>query len=65
MALRGLGVQAVRAARTLWHDDLNAVNTRDAPDTVRPVALEDVTLSGETLRAALPPASWSVIRLGG
>ena len=64
VALDGFGITAVRAARSLWHSDLDATNTRDAPDTVRPVPLEGVTLSGGVLRATLPPASWTVIRAG-
>jgi alpha-N-arabinofuranosidase len=64
VSLGGFGVKALRAARTVHHRDLNAANTRDSPDTVRPVALEGVTKSGETLLATLPPASWNIIRLG-
>jgi alpha-N-arabinofuranosidase len=46
------------------HDaDLNAVNSRDAPLRIAPSALKSVKLSGETLKANLPPASWTVIRL--
>lgn len=64
VAMEGFDLQAIRAARTLCHPDLSAVNTRDAPDTVRPVALVGVTIVGGTLRATLPPASWNVVRLG-
>jgi alpha-N-arabinofuranosidase len=64
VAATGFGTLAVRAARTLFHADLNAVNTSDAPDTVRPAPLDGVSIAGDTLRATLPPASWNVIRLG-
>jgi alpha-N-arabinofuranosidase len=60
----GLGLSEIRAARTMHHDDLNACNTRDAPDTVRPSRLEGMTVAAGTLRGTLPRASWSLIRLG-
>jgi alpha-N-arabinofuranosidase len=55
---------AVRSARLLHHPDLEAINTRDEPGTVRPVPLTEVRMSGRLLQAALPPASWSMLRLG-
>jgi alpha-N-arabinofuranosidase len=60
----GLDITAVRAARSMHHADLNATNTRDAQDTVRPSALDGLTITAGTLRGSLPPASWNVIRLG-
>jgi alpha-N-arabinofuranosidase len=60
----GTGPRAVRAARVLHHPDLEAVNTRDEPHAVQPTLLHDVRLDHGHLQAALPPASWSVIRLG-
>jgi alpha-N-arabinofuranosidase len=62
--LTAFGDVAVRAARVLHNPDLEAVNTRDAPDTVRPVALTEIATSQSVFQAALPPASWSMIRLG-
>jgi alpha-N-arabinofuranosidase len=59
----GFTVAAIRAARTLRHADLNATNSRDAPETVRPAPLDDISIAGGTLRATLPPASWNVVRL--
>jgi len=64
VAMTGFVTKSIRAARTLHHPNLNATNTRDAQDTVRPAALDGATVAGETLRATLPPASWNVIRLG-
>ena len=64
VAMTGMRTGAVRAARTLRHPDLNAANTRDFPDTVRPAPLVDIVIAGDTLRATLPPASWNLIRLG-
>ena len=43
--------------------DLDAANTKDEPERIRPSPLENVALEGERLRALLPPASWHVIRL--
>jgi len=63
--LSAFGAMALRAARVLHHPDLDAANTKDAPDQVRPAALNEVRLDGARLRAALPPASWTMIRLGG
>jgi alpha-N-arabinofuranosidase len=64
VTLKGFGALSIKAARTLHHPDLNATNTRDAPDTVRPAALDGVSLAGEVLTAELPPASWNLLRLG-
>lgn len=47
----------------LRHDDLKAVNTKDAPDTVAPAPASGLRLDGGTLNATLPPASWNVIQL--
>jgi alpha-L-arabinofuranosidase len=63
--LSAFGAMALRAARVLHHPDLDAVNTKDDPDQVRPATLNEIRLDGARLRAALPPASWTMIRLGG
>jgi alpha-N-arabinofuranosidase len=62
--LESVGLLSIRAARTLYHSDIEAVNTRDAPDTVRPAALTELRMTDGQLQAALPPASWTMIRLG-
>ena len=64
VTLSGIPATSIRAARTLHHPNLNASNTRDAPDTVRPAPLDGVSIAGGTVRASLPPASWNVVRLG-
>jgi alpha-N-arabinofuranosidase len=64
VTLNGFAASSVIAARTLHHTDLNAANTRDAPDTVRPAALAGASITGNILRTELPPASWNVLRLG-
>jgi alpha-N-arabinofuranosidase len=62
--LRGLGAhRAVTTAMELRHADLKAVNTKEAPDNVSPARNDDVSLSGETLRATLKARSWNVIVL--
>jgi len=50
-------------AETLHDDDLEAGNTRDAPDRIRPVPLQGLAVRDRLLTATLPPASWTVIRL--
>ncbi len=64
VTLNGFDTKSIRAARTLHHPDLNATNTRDAPDAVRPMTLDGASIAGDRLRTTLPPASWNVIRLG-
>ena len=44
------------SARALYHADLNACNTFDAPDQVVPRA-HQATASGSRLRLELPPLS--------
>ena len=57
---RAGGGGGARAARR----DLEAVNTKDEPERIKPAPLEGVTVEGGRLRATLAPASWNVIRLG-
>jgi hypothetical protein len=45
--------------------ELEAVNTRDDPDRIRPAPLDGVAIQDSRLRATLAPASWNLIRLGG
>ncbi len=47
---------------TMHHDDVNAVNTEDAPDNVRPFANGKTTVDGRYAEALLGRASWNVIR---
>ena len=53
----------VEEAVTLHDPDLNAANTRQNPDRIKPVALAGVRIDGHEVRANLPPASWTVIRV--
>jgi alpha-N-arabinofuranosidase len=50
-------------ALELHHDDLQASNTLDAPDTVAPKAHERAYVEQGTLRARLRPASWNAFVL--
>jgi alpha-L-arabinofuranosidase len=50
-------------ALTMSDDDLEAANTREAPDRVTPVVLAGVHVAGGTMNATLRPASWNVVRL--
>lgn len=58
----GFGPLSVARATTLRDDDLEAANTKDAPDRIAPAPLPGVEVSGG-VRVVLPPASWNVIRL--
>ena len=64
--VRGFGGLAVKEALELRHDDLKAVNTKDAAGERLAQAAEGrrpstAARSGSTLK----PASWNVIRLEG
>ena len=61
--LRAFGSLSVKDWSVLRHDDLKAVNTKDAPDTVAPAPQTGARLDGGALTAVLPPASWNVIRV--
>ena len=61
--VRGFEGLTVKEAYQLRNDDLMAVNTKDAPDTIKPEPLEGVEIWDEQVRAKLAPASWNVIRL--
>ncbi len=59
--LRGMGTRGIAEAHELHHADLKAINSREAPDTVAPVAHPAVTLEEARLSASLKPLSWNVI----
>ena len=60
--LRGLGHgRRLVEASEIHHANLKAANTKDAPDTVVPRSLGEVSVDGERVRARLKPMSWSVI----
>jgi alpha-N-arabinofuranosidase len=59
----GFGALRLRDAQQLHHADLNAVNTRDDPDRVKPVPLDGVRVAAGRIQATLAPASWTMLRL--
>jgi len=54
---------AVEDAIQLRDKDLKAVNTKAAPNRVKPSALTGLEIKRDTVKAKLQPASWNVIRL--
>lgn len=62
--LRDLGPLRVVAHTVLTGSDLDAGNTPDDPDRVRPTAGTGAVVDGGVLSVTLPGCSWTVIRLG-
>jgi alpha-N-arabinofuranosidase len=62
MNLRGLEFGDFLESRVLKSDDLNATNTADDPECVRPDEGPVATLREGRCRLTVPPASWSVFR---
>ena len=60
---RSFGRLAIGEALELRHDDLQATNTKDAVERVKPTPLQGVSVEGVQIRARLKPASWNVIHL--
>jgi alpha-N-arabinofuranosidase len=63
--LRGFGDLKPGEWTVVRHDDLKAVNTRDNPNAVTPQTHSGAAMEDGLLKATLPPASWSVLRLVG
>jgi len=63
IALSGFGTLALAEALVLCHDDLDAVNTMEDPDKVRPMPLDGVSVTGDRVVLSLPAASWAMLRL--
>ena len=61
--LRAFGDLRVVEHSVLHHDDVKAVNTEAAPDTVTPAAGEPGVLDGGRYTVRMPSLSWNVIRL--
>jgi len=60
--LRGLGSERkLVECLELHHANMKATNTREAPDTVKPVNNPRLEIQGETLTVKLKPGSWNVI----
>jgi len=63
--LRAFGALRVAEHIVLHHDDVKAVNTEAAPDTVVPRQGTGGAMEGGRLAVTLPALSWNVIRLTG
>lgn len=61
--LRAFGPLTVAEHNVLHHDDVKAVNTEAAPNTVAPSQGELGEMDGGRLAITLPALSWNVIRL--
>ena len=62
LSAKGFADLKVKAAHQLCDHDLNALNTKDQPDRIKPARLDGIATRGTELRATLAPASWNVIR---
>lgn len=58
----GFGELTRERAHELRHPDLDAENTKENPDTVRPVPFEGIEHVNGRSRIRLSPASWTVVR---
>ena len=60
--LRGLGRERrLVDALELYHPNMKATNTREAPNTVQPETNPRVQIDGERVTVRLKPGSWNVI----
>ncbi len=62
VALAGFAQPAIEQALTLHDGQLDACNSKQAPNRIQPSTLEAVSLGNGMLRATLPPASWNVLQ---
>ncbi|UWU68091.1 MULTISPECIES: alpha-L-arabinofuranosidase C-terminal domain-containing protein [Bradyrhizobium] len=60
---RSFGRLSVREALELRHHDLQATNSKDAPERVKPEPLRAVGIEARRVLATLKPASWNVVHL--
>jgi alpha-L-arabinofuranosidase len=58
---RGFDKLGVAQAFELRHNDLTTVNSKVAPDRVKPSTLKGVAVDGGNLRMMLAPASWNLV----
>jgi alpha-N-arabinofuranosidase len=61
--IRSLPQLRLEQATTLTSPDPSRSNTEQEPDAVTPQPLHEASLADGRLRAALPPVSWTVVRL--
>jgi alpha-N-arabinofuranosidase len=58
------GARRLAEAWSVGQEDARVANTLESPDAVVPRPLADVEVRPGAVRAALPPLSWSVVRVG-
>lgn len=63
LSVEGFGKARSVEHTLIKHDDLEARNTKDAPDTVAPMKVEGATISGNGVQVTVPPYSYSMIRI--
>jgi len=62
VVLRGFGPdRRIVSALQVSNPNFKAVNTRDEPNNVAPQPIRTIAMKDHTIRAKLPPGSWSVI----
>ena len=59
--LRSFGELKPGEHRILHHDDVKAVNTESAPDTVKPFSAADILWDGGKAQVRIPALSWNVL----
>jgi alpha-L-arabinofuranosidase len=63
ISLEGFGAAQSVEHTLIKHQDLEATNTKDNPDNVKPVNTSDAVLSENAVRVTVPPYSYSMIRV--
>jgi alpha-N-arabinofuranosidase len=63
VSARGFAGLELESASELRDDELDAVNTRDDAERIKPSRLDGIKLDGETISLRLAPASWNVVSL--
>ncbi len=63
--LRGFADYCSCERHLLFNSDLDAANTQDYPDRVKPVQDGKIERKGKLFYTELPPASWTLLRLAG
>lgn len=63
LSVEGFGKARSVEHTLIKHDDLEARNTKDTPDTVAPMKVEGATISSNGVQVTVPPYSYSMIRI--
>jgi alpha-N-arabinofuranosidase len=62
VVLRGFGQdRRIVTALQVSNPNFKAVNSKDEPNNVAPQPIKSIAIEGHTIKARLPPGSWSVI----